>query len=90
VSSSYLWNEVPTAGGATPGAGELGGTGGDRTHDQSLKRALLYQLSYRPEMPDCVRGSEVPESASDGAANDTTGVDNEWDRVLSPLRSRFF
>jgi hypothetical protein len=25
-----------------------GGTAGTRTQDQSLKRALLYQLSYRP------------------------------------------
>ena len=26
-----------------------GGTAGTRTQDQSLKRALLYQLSYRPK-----------------------------------------
>jgi hypothetical protein len=26
----------------------IGGTAGTRTQDQSLKRALLYQLSYRP------------------------------------------
>jgi hypothetical protein len=26
-----------------------GGTAGDRTRDQTLKRRLLYQLSYRPE-----------------------------------------
>jgi hypothetical protein len=26
-----------------------GGTAGTRTQDQSLKRALLYQLSYRPD-----------------------------------------
>ena len=25
-----------------------GGLGGTRTHDQCLKRALLYQLSYQP------------------------------------------
>jgi hypothetical protein len=25
-----------------------GGSGGARTHDQRLKRALLYRLSYRP------------------------------------------
>ncbi len=28
-----------------------GGTAGTRTQDQSLKRALLYQLSYRPDEP---------------------------------------
>ena len=28
-----------------------GGTAGTRTQDQSLKRALLYQLSYRPIGP---------------------------------------
>jgi hypothetical protein len=28
-----------------------GGTAGTRTQDQSLKRALLYQLSYRPNGP---------------------------------------
>ena len=28
-----------------------GGTAGTRTQDQSLKRALLYQLSYRPAGP---------------------------------------
>ncbi len=27
------------------------GTAGTRTQDQSLKRALLYQLSYRPSGP---------------------------------------
>jgi hypothetical protein len=27
----------------------LGGPGGTRTHDQLLKRQLLYRLSYRPE-----------------------------------------
>ena len=27
------------------------GTAGTRTQDQSLKRALLYQLSYRPNQP---------------------------------------
>jgi hypothetical protein len=30
------------------GNGGYGGTAGARTRDQSLKRALLYQLSYRP------------------------------------------
>ena len=29
--------------------GGNGGTAGTRTQDQSLKRALLYQLSYRPK-----------------------------------------
>ena len=29
----------------------IGGTAGTRTQDQSLKRALLYQLSYRPIEP---------------------------------------
>ena len=29
----------------------IGGTAGTRTQDQSLKRALLYQLSYRPDRP---------------------------------------
>src|ERR1700730_9552425 len=29
----------------------IGGTAGTRTQDQSLKRALLYQLSYRPNEP---------------------------------------
>jgi hypothetical protein len=29
----------------------IGGTAGARTRDQSLKRALLYQLSYRPSEP---------------------------------------
>ena len=28
--------------------GRNGGSGGARTHDQCLKRALLYRLSYRP------------------------------------------
>ncbi len=27
----------------------IDGTAGTRTQDQSLKRALLYQLSYRPK-----------------------------------------
>jgi hypothetical protein len=27
----------------------LGGLGGTRTHDQRLKRPLLYRLSYKPE-----------------------------------------
>ena len=30
---------------------EKSGTAGTRTQDQSLKRALLYQLSYRPNEP---------------------------------------
>jgi hypothetical protein len=41
--------KLPVMSGAAVRIGRVEiGTGGDRTHDQSLKRALLYQLSYRP------------------------------------------
>ena len=48
---------------------KLGGSGGTRTHDQLLKRQLLYQLSYRPALPNFFK-SLVP---SEGFEPPTTG-----------------
>ena len=41
-----------------------GGSGGARTRDQCLKRALLYQLSYRPMHVLRKSGSITTASAS--------------------------
>src|SRR3954454_20035416 len=43
-----------------------GGSGGARTHDQRLKRALLYRLSYRPKLP--------ASSSTEGAASYRSAV----------------
>jgi hypothetical protein len=39
------------------------GTAGTRTQDQSLKRALLYQLSYRPPGKAAMLAKAVEERA---------------------------
>jgi hypothetical protein len=41
-----------------------GGTAGTRTQDQSLKRALLYQLSYRPNERRMIAEVRRPITAS--------------------------
>jgi hypothetical protein len=40
------------------------GTAGTRTQDQSLKRALLYQLSYRPSEPRII--AELTQTGTPG------------------------
>src|SRR5271167_4442932 len=45
-----------------------GGTAGARTRDQSLKRALLYQLSYRPVCRGAIIAELPPRNTANGLA----------------------
>src|SRR5580692_5113367 len=59
-----------------------GGTAGTRTQDQSLKRALLYQLSYRP----VCRGAIIAELPLQNTVN---GIQRSaWDPENLPPQSR--
>src|SRR5271154_3427742 len=46
--------------------GGNGGTAGTRTQDQSLKRALLYQLSYRPVCRGAIIAELPPRNTVNG------------------------
>jgi hypothetical protein len=47
------------------------GTAGTRTQDQSLKRALLYQLSYRPNEPRMIAELRKPARTAIGIGSKT-------------------
>src|SRR5271165_247212 len=59
-----------------------GGTAGTRTQDQSLKRALLYQLSYRP----ICRGAIIAELPPRNTVNEIQR--SAWDLENLPRQSR--
>jgi hypothetical protein len=58
-----------------------GGTAGTRTQDQSLKRALLYQLSYRPDQARMI--AELRCQIIGNSFSDT-----EWDRECAQPQNR--
>ena len=61
---------------------ENGGTAGTRTQDQSLKRALLYQLSYRPVCRGAIIAELPPQNTVNGIQR------SAWDPENLPPQSR--
>src|SRR5450631_2643378 len=60
---------------------EKSGTAGTRTQDQSLKRALLYQLSYRPNQARMI--AELCNQITENARKRT-----ESDQGVAQLRTQ--